>query len=764
MGFHVSVDKRGILKGTSLGIAEYVKPFTHWVYDHNTQRYVIKDEYFHYDPTTQVCYFPKFDLVNFLNYLTTHLVKYTITERPPVKGEPTKFYMLPHIKYKNDKQKNAIDYLTSESSGSLRGLALQTGVGKTISYVWAIQKMGLLSMTTMTSRLEQWAKEIMAYTTLEEEDIYIIKGVGSLTKLFNQIGTKIKPKMILASTQTMRLYIEYGESYQHLPHPSFMCEKLGISIVGHDETHEHIHTNLMISSVLNPNIFIPITATFNATDPYVKNIFSKMYPENIQFSGGEYERYCNVTSYAYEGGGHLIKPYHYSSPQGYSQTAFEKFLLSKKGENVLNSLIRDAILPIIRNHYIDIADEGEKFLFLCASTKMCDYLQNVFRRHFNSKTSSVFYSGMPITTLEKYDIIISTPGSAGCLTGDTVVSISRNRPDGTAGSYLCTLKNAYLHFNGHDKKRQYNWTKEVPTYIRSYNGSTIQLGEVGDIIYSGVKDVYRVVLANGFSIKCTEDHPIMTKDGWVPAKDIVGKQVMCEETRRPVKKDGRTRLRDTYVRVGENHPYASTENKDRKCASKRLESHRVIYEAVILNKMTVIEYLEALKDPIKVKTMKFVDPSIYDIHHIDFDHYNNDPTNLIALERTEHKKLHTERSKFNFNQGVPVYSEAVSIDYVGEEDTYDIHCLDEHHNFVANGMVVHNTGRDIKNLRTCFAFENTGAENRNLQFLGRLRRLPKNTPEFVYLYLRCIPAHQKYANSRAMLYGNRALTIKHRRI
>ena len=164
--------------------------------------------------------------------------------------------------------------------------------------------------------------------------------------------------------------------------------------------------------------------------------------------------------------------------------------------------------------------------------------------------------------------------------------------------------------------------------------------------------------------------------------------------------------------------------------------------------------------------MKFVDPSIYDIHHKDHDHYNNDPSNLIHMEKTEHKRLHAERSKFNFNQGVPEYFEALSVEYLGEEDTYDIHCLDQNHNFVANGIVVHNTGRDVKGLRTCFVFESVASETRNLQFLGRLRGPPQmmNTPEFCYLWFSNIPSHERHHGIRTVLYSTRAKKLTHRTI
>lgn len=50
--------------------------------------------------------------------------------------------------------------------------------------------------------------------------------------------------------------------------------------------------------------------------------------------------------------------------------------------------------------------------------------------------------------------------------------------------------------------------------------------------------------------------------------------------------------------------------------------------------------------------------------------------------------------------GEIVYSEALSVEYIGEEPTYDIVCEDPHHNFVANGMVVHNSGKSYIAIRS----------------------------------------------------------------
>lgn len=769
MGFSVPVTKSGMIKGTAISVVPYSQKFEHQQYDRADRRWYLMNEYYYHDSINERCFFPRFDLDLFCSYLQSNNISYEITELPGEEGRHTNFYMLPHIGYKSEVQKDCVDFLVSPTSGPIRGVGLQTGHGKTIAFIMAIQKIHRRAMITMTSRLEQWAKEVHSVTTLEEEDIYVIKGVGSLTKLFNQIDDGLKPKLILASSKTIRNYIDYPENYRHLPHPTGAMEKLGVGILGTDEYHEHFYTNFLMGLIFNPALFVPITATFTANDPYVKDIFDRFIPKNVQFSGGEYKRYTNITSYTYASGGHLIKPYHYRSPQGYSQQMFEKYLMSSKGKAFLDPLVHTAIIPIIKEHYINIAEKGEKFLFLCSSVKLCEYLEGVLRRKFPDKTVATFVSGRPVTILEKTDMILSTPGSAGCLTGDTLVSISRNNSDSNSGSYTCTLKNAYLHFNNMAKRPQYNWDREVPTYIRSYNGTAIQLGEVGDILYSGVKGVYRLILVNGFSLKCTADHPIMTTQGWVEAKDILGKDVLCEVSRLPVKGSGRKRLRDKYLYVPKHHPFVKEsvrQYRGKRCVQRRIEIHRAIYEAVVLNDMTLQEYQQALKNPILVESMKFVDPSVYDIHHIDHNHKNNDPSNLVHLEKLEHKRLHAIKTKFNFSQGIPVYSKAASLEYLGEEDTYDIHCLDDSHNFVANGIVVHNTGRDIKNLRTCFAFENTNSESRNLQFLGRLRDFPavKNTPEFVTLAFSCIEQTLRYLNTRAILYAPRGLTFKQRTI
>ena len=69
--------------------------------------------------------------------------------------------------------------------------------------------------------------------------------------------------------------------------------------------------------------------------------------------------------------------------------------------------------------------------------------------------------------------------------------------------------------------------------------------------------------------------------------------------------------------------------------------------------------------------------------------------NLSLITKEEHHKLHASESYINFGQGIPSYSKIESISYAGIEDTYDICCDEPNHNFSANDIIVHNSGKSL---------------------------------------------------------------------
>lgn len=297
-----------------------------------------------------------------------------------------------------------------------------------------------------------------------------------------------------------------------------------------------------------------------------------------------------------------------------------------------------------------------------------------------------------INSLEDEDFR-SIVAPTGCITGDSIININR-----CSIGKKTKIETMYKGFNRLQHNQLHNYDRTKPTYVRSFKGGTIQLNEINDVIYSGVKDVYKLTLKNGRFIKATPEHKILTKNGWKELIELTTDDLVMCDTLKAKKSNTpkKERIHDVNIWNLWYHPYAGTIKTNKmKCGyTKRIEKHRAIYEAH-LNNLTFDEYKEILRtDPEKSSKLMFIDPNVYDIHHIDLNHKNNDPENLQKLTKVEHQRIHSQTNKFNFNQGIPQYSEVVSVEYWGKDHTYDISCI-ENHNFVANGIVVHNSGKSF---------------------------------------------------------------------
>ena len=96
-----------------------------------------------------------------------------------------------------------------------------------------------------------------------------------------------------------------------------------------------------------------------------------------------------------------------------------------------------------------------------------------------------------------------------------------------------------------------------------------------------------------------------------------------------VQKTKSEKIKDTWISVSSNHPYARiTIDKRRKskCKSYRITLHRAIYEMNLNGFSNLEDYKDAIKN--NLPDLKFVDTKKYCIHHIDGNHYNNELTNL----------------------------------------------------------------------------------------------------------------------------------------
>lgn len=203
--------------------------------------------------------------------------------------------------------------------------------------------------------------------------------------------------------------------------------------------------------------------------------------------------------------------------------------------------------------------------------------------------------------------------------------------------------------------------------IRQLNEDTglIQHSYVVNCYVSGMKEVFKVTAGN-FSVAGSQDHRILTADGWKPIKDlqigidriIVQKAGIVEDQ----KSDGQR-----FKKV--NGKWRVTwQQKIRKAYIK---ANGLICEEC-KNSVTSLE-----------------------VHHKIPVHQDISLTftklNVVVICRDCHNKKHVKQGWQNslYLYGLPVIVD--KIESLGEKETYDLEIAGEYPNFLANNIVVHNS-------------------------------------------------------------------------
>lgn len=209
---------------------------------------------------------------------------------------------------------------------------------------------------------------------------------------------------------------------------------------------------------------------------------------------------------------------------------------------------------------------------------------------------------------------------------------------------------------------------------RVFKGDSFGQHDCIEVIQSGIKETYILTTSCGKQLRATAEHPILTPDGFVPLGELkVGQKVVVHQGDEVWVRDkqeivvpiqgGRSVDKDGYIRVSSpEHPHAWG-------SSKYVYEHRLVMEKVVGRYLKTDEH----------------------VHHKNGIKHDNRVDNLELVSDKDHLRGHGYHK--NFTGVKPDLSSVVSIDYFGEEMTYDISMEHPYHNYVANGIVVHNTGK-----------------------------------------------------------------------
>lgn len=284
-----------------------------------------------------------------------------------------------------------------------KGLAIQTGSGKTVSSIAGAIAYGKVFMIVVSRLHHQWVRSLEEFTDVRPDQLCVIQGFNSLASLME---SERKPDIFVFSLETLRAYCLKQGNYADMPSFEKFVEYFGIGTKIMDEVHLNFHADTMIDLSCNIPNNIYLTATFTSGNPSTRKIFNLIYPPEMRFGESVLERYTNAYCYGYYGD---VPERKVVSNRGYSHIKYEKYLLKRPTK--LQAYFERVISPLVYSHYINKKQSGEKLAIFFSMLEMVDYAYNWCKKEFPDLKITKYIGGVDDSVLKDNEIILTTPKS-----------------------------------------------------------------------------------------------------------------------------------------------------------------------------------------------------------------------------------------------------------------------------------------------------------------------------------------------------------------
>jgi len=297
--------------------------------------------------------------------------------------------------------------------------------------------------------------------------------------------------------------------------------------------------------------------------------------------------------------------------------------------------------------------------------------------------------------------IVEIYGAEACIAGESFLKYEVWSEDKRINCKGGSIRRLYERFTGNTtegepKQGRHLQNNNCDFYVKSVDSEgKIIRNKVLDVVKTGKKTCFKLETNTGEVLFSTADHKFMTVDGFVPLSDLSeGDGIFVHNNTRV--KTGNHCLNRPEVMV-KYHPYLPTKKvKDGKTEKVyiyyRGQKSRLAYEAH-LNNMSLSGFVNFLneKTEIEISSLDFIPKGMH-VHHLDEDFSNNNFSNLQLISPKEHGLLHSKDRLKNLSF-VMVPSVVAKITEASEMETYDLKCAYPYNNYIAEGIVVHNSGK-----------------------------------------------------------------------
>lgn len=225
---------------------------------------------FYYNEEDQTLIIPRGMDIKYIQYLFQD--KELFVNKVPAKSNKATFTCT--IEPRDKDQIDSINFLT-DTTNSQKMLSLNTGEGKTYCTINALSQLKKRAMIIVDKDkiMQQWKSEILKFTDLEEDDIYLISGSQSINKIMDN---KSDPnyKIFIASHRTLASYA--GENWDAITR-FFNKIKIGCKVF--DEAHVEVKNIFMLDSFTNVAQTIYLTATPSRSNPLEDKVYQLSFKE-----------------------------------------------------------------------------------------------------------------------------------------------------------------------------------------------------------------------------------------------------------------------------------------------------------------------------------------------------------------------------------------------------------------------------------------------------------------------------------------------------